>query len=244
MSYHNGFQIYRPEKPTNRLEGKYHKNLDVWAPSVHYKKSLQEIREQRTPAEEYKYQLQTAGKLQRTLQRLEWRWEKDLERWRFASTRIKSLWRGMKSRIAFAETKKKLERERDQREIRLNTLRAFAQNNIEGVLGHIDAYALKHEILDHPFLILMKVKIFYGQERYAECEKLSRMLVDLTGNGQPREEDETCADAMYALSNCLARRGELEAAYDVLKDLVNSYGPRTDACRLQAFLAVKLLPPK
>lgn len=50
-----------PPVQSGRLEGQYYISPN-WAPSVSYKHTLRDIREQFTPAEYYKYRLQTAGR--------------------------------------------------------------------------------------------------------------------------------------------------------------------------------------
>jgi hypothetical protein len=75
------FVIYRPPKPSNRLEDFLYKNYGAWAPSTKYSYTMWDIRNQMTPAEAYRHKLATSGALIRMLQRLEWRWQKAFQLW-------------------------------------------------------------------------------------------------------------------------------------------------------------------
>jgi hypothetical protein len=57
------------------------KKAITWNPDVSYKKTLNEIKSQMTPAEIYRDRLETVGRLARTLNRLETAWAKDFDRW-------------------------------------------------------------------------------------------------------------------------------------------------------------------
>lgn len=68
----------------NALEGYTfveRKKAITWNPDVSYKKKLDQIRTQMTPAEIYRHRLDTIGRLARALLRLESLWTKDFDRW-------------------------------------------------------------------------------------------------------------------------------------------------------------------
>ena len=56
--------------------------------------------------------------------------------------------------------------------------------------------------------------------------------------------DEEDYDAHYMLGTSLVAQGMLDEAFEELKNTINLYGPRSDACKLQGYLCVKLDPPK
>jgi tetratricopeptide (TPR) repeat protein len=228
-----GFKIYRPDKPTNRLEGEHHKDLSKWAPSVHYRKNLTEIMEQLTPSEQYKLDLQTRGKEKRVLQRLELRWnmtEFSLARWTKASTKIKATYRGMLARRAFYIVRDSLRRERDIREARINLVHAWERNEPQEALNILAA--TKDPPLD---MILNAAKLCRACEQFDLCEHFCRKILEI-------ESDH--GDAQYLIGSCYAKLGKLDEAYEILKNLINLNGPRRDACALNAYLCMKLVPPK
>ena len=91
-------------------------------------------------------------------------------------------------------------------------------------------------------LQLMKAKTLYtmaGTEGYdatfEECSKAAESVIEMNIENY---------DAHYILAASLVARQMLSEAFEELKNTINLYGPRSDACKLQGYLCAKLNPPK
>lgn len=136
----------------------------VWRPSANYRYELRDISEQFTPAESYKHVLQTLGKEQRDLQRLEWKWMKNFELWSSIATKIKALYRGMLGRRYFNKVKLDLQLKLAQRRCKEQSIEAYyIQNNSQLALNIISTVPLMNREL-----YLIKFKIMYTYEKYNE----------------------------------------------------------------------------
>lgn len=60
----------------------------VWSPNIYYGQTLEEIKQQRTPAEIYRHKLDTVGRHARDMMRLEVRWSHNLPLWVSLTTKI------------------------------------------------------------------------------------------------------------------------------------------------------------
>lgn len=225
------FVIYRPGKPTNRLEGEHHVDLSKWAPSVHYGLTLEQIRKQLTPSEQHKLNIQTAGAEERRIKKLEARWRAAPLTWGRRTLQIQSWLRGVWSRRAFRKFKAQLMRERDIREARRTMVLAFEEGepykSLE-ILSQTDRPPIDMQV--------NACKILYRLREFAACEAQCKVVL--------KEYDEEHQDAQYILGSSLAARGRLDDAYEVLKTMINLTGPRADACKLSAYICMKLSPPK
>ena len=135
------------------------------------------------------------------------------------------------SRRKFREYKAELIRERDIREARVNLIKAFQENR------PYDALTVLANTRDPPIDMPLNVcKILYSIREYAACEAICKEVL--------QEYDDEEPDAQYILGSTMAARGRLEEAYEVLKQMINLTGPRGDACKLQAYVCMKLVPPK
>lgn len=155
-------QIVHP-KAVVRLEGQHHKTKD-WAPSISYKQSMRDIEEQYTPAENYRNKLLTTGKEARILQRLEWKWQRDLERWTKAATTVKAGYRGMLGRRKFQAMKEDLVIKFEQRTCKANVLELMIDEQFEPALHEFEAVSVMTIEL-----YIMKLKIFYVKEDMKSC---------------------------------------------------------------------------
>lgn len=168
------FQVYRPTKPSGRLDGVYYteERKKLWTPSVSYKYNIDDIRHQFTPAESYRHTLVTSGRVIRLIQKLEKRWNANFEAFTKAALRIQSLHRGNSSRLEFNRIKAQLYEERHLRQTFAQASSLFIEKNYEGaiaqVLGHIPT------TVD---LQLIKMKSEYRLERFQECMKTSAHII-------------------------------------------------------------------
>jgi len=78
-------------------------------------------------------------------------------------------------------------------------------------------------------------KVLYAMKEVAACVAQCRVVMRI---------DSENADAQYILGSCFALQGQLDDAYEVLKTMINLTGPRQDACKLNAYVCMKLVPPK
>ena len=173
------------EKP-EKTKYVYKPKEKLWSPDVDYAKKLAEIQAQRTPAELYRHKLDTIGRHARDMQRLEWRWSRDLDLWvspnmrplglvydymtfvvcnqEKCASRVKAGWRGMKGRIYFTTVRSTLVIQREQREARIS---ATDQYNAGKLFEATDTISAVKYLT--PDLQLMKCKFLYQLQRYSDC---------------------------------------------------------------------------
>ena len=166
------FDIYRPPKPTGRLEGEYYKNQAVWAPSIFYQNSIEAIRDQMTPAQAYRHKLQTTGKEQRILRRLEWRWERDYEGFSKAARCVQAAYRGMTARHFISLIREELVLRKEQREAVAASRSHFEagelNDSMKAILGcRIATIELR----------VLQAKIYYRQEKFDECATSAQQVI-------------------------------------------------------------------
>jgi hypothetical protein len=103
------FEVYRPPLPAHKLLPKYatHRS-DQWAPALSYKLSLSDVKNQLTPAEQYRHQLATSGKHIRLIQRLELRINRNVDAFTQAASVVQRAVRGMIVRREFNKIKDEL----------------------------------------------------------------------------------------------------------------------------------------
>lgn len=225
------FVIYRPPKPSNRSEDFLYKRYGQWAPSIKYSYNMWDIRNQMTPAENYRHQLATSGKTIRILQRLEWRWQKAFKQWWDMSIRVQSGFRGMQARKYYRSVKSDLLRVKEQREAKKSVLRLFAESKKEESLALLD----KVEVLSTE-LWAIKIKILYSSLRFQECFDVCITVIGI---------DPRCEEAHFCIACIYARDGKYIAAYNQLKQLMSQIDePSAEAFRLNALICTKLFPPK
>lgn len=201
-----------------------------WEPNISYKLKIQDVEAQPTPAEAYRHKLATTGKEMRVLQRLEWRWEKRLEKWTRAATIVKAGYRGMLGRRYFRSIREELEVGKEQRTAKASAIAAIRENRKE------DAIRIASSVRKmNGELYLILAKVYYTLHRFEECEKAGRAAFDF-----PRVE----SDARYMVSCSLVQQKQYPEAYEELTRLMVLCGDRDDACKLKSFLSTKLEPPK
>lgn len=168
------FDIYRPSKPTGRLEGEFYQNQAVWAPSIFYKNSVEGIRDQMTPAQAYRHKLQTTGKEERILRRLEWRWERDYEGFSKAARCVQSAYRGMVARQFISLIREELVSQKEQREAIAASRLNFESGNLNEALKAISG--CKTTPIE---LRVLEAKIYYRQEKFEKCEASAQKVIGM-----------------------------------------------------------------
>ena len=225
------FVIYRPPKPSNRLEDFQYKLYGQWAPSIKYSYNMWDIRNQMTPAEHYRHRLATSGQLIRMLQRLEWRWQKSFQLWWDMSIRVQSGFRGLVARKYYRSVKTDLLRIKEQRECKKAVVRVFSEGNKEEalvLLGKVDVLSTE--------LWAIKIKVLYSTKKFDECLGVCKHVLGI---------DPHCEEAHYCLACIYARQERYVDAYMQLKQLMAEVdNPSPDAFRLNGLVAAKLLPPR
>ena len=202
-----------------------------WAPSIKYSYNSWDILHQMTPAENYRHQLATSGKTIRMLQRLEWRWQKALQRWWILATRVQSGYRGMVARKYYRSIKNDLIRFKEQREAQRAVVQLFSSGEKDESLIVLD----KVEVLSTELWII-KIKILFSKGDFLNCAATCRRVIEINGK---------CEEAYYTLACIMAREERYEEAYMQLK-LLMSYvdEPNGESFRLNALICMKLVPPK
>ena len=224
------FTIYRPPKPSNRLEDFLYRD-GQWAPSQKYSFTLWDIRNQMTPAEAYRHRLATSGKTIRMLQRLEWRWQKSFELWWKMALRVQSGYRGMHARKYYRSVKKDLLRVKEQREARRAAVELFEQGDKQGALEVL----AKVEVMSTE-LWTIKIKILYSTEQWEACKEACKTV---------QEIDARCEEAYYCWASILSREKRWNEAYAMLKQLMATVDrPSAEPFRLNALVCSRLRPPK
>lgn len=216
-----------------RLNGEL-KEKGNWKPEVHYKLSLNEIKNQFTPAEEYRYKLATSGKIERALRKLEKLWNLNFDGWTNAAVKVQAAYRGLKGRRFFLSVKPRLEILREHRYAKIAVLKACESGVAPEAL---EILSTVREI--SPELSLMQAKIAYTLKEYHVCETAARRILDAEGWKH---------DARYLLSCSLASRSEFPLCLEELNVLVNQDDLREDikddAYKLRAAVYAKVVPPR
>jgi tetratricopeptide (TPR) repeat protein len=201
----------------------------VWHPNDSYSLTLQQIREQLTPAGLYRQKLATTGKAERALRRLEWRWERRLAKWIRSATTVQAGYRGMVGRRYFKSIRNELEIKRAQREAKIAAIEAFKNGDKEKT---IEILSMVEQMTGE--LYIVKAKVLYTTEQYDQCIESS-----LAALGTPTME----FDARFLLANCYIRKNQMLSAFDELNLLAIAGDQRFDSRRLRAFVATRLDPP-
>ena len=167
------FTIYRPPKTTGRLEGTYYVAPEnTWRPSISYNYTISDIRNQFTPAENYRNALQTSGKLIRLIQRLELRWGRNFKAFTNAALRVQALHRGNVGRAFFKTVKEKLMIELKQRQAKLNASAFFRKNNFEEAVAEVD-----RNLPGSVELLVIKMKSQYRLAHYMNCIDTTEQVI-------------------------------------------------------------------
>jgi len=225
------FVIYRPPKPSNRLEDFLYKNYGAWAPSTKYSYTMWDIRNQMTPAEAYRHKLATSGALIRMLQRLEWRWQKAFQLWWDMSVRVQAGYRGLVARKYYRSVKTDLLRIKEQREAKRAVVKLFADGKKDEALVLLS----KVEVMSTE-LWAIKIKILYSRSKFSECAETCKMVLEI---------DPLCEEAHYCLSCIYCRDERYVDAYKQLKKLMAEVNqPSVQAYQLNGLVCHKLLPPR
>jgi hypothetical protein len=242
----------------------------TWNPDIHYAKTLEEIKNQKTPAELYRHKLDTIGRHARNMQRLEWRWSQNLPLWvstkrrllsirviayfqTKSATAVKAGWRGMKGRIYFKSIKADLVVKREQREAKLNASALFAEGKIHQAVQVLTSVKPENML---PSLLFMKSQFYYQLDEWKLCIDVCRKGIGASNKicvffervmlflkdmlSMPEQ-----AKPRYMLSCALVKQSLYAEAFEELSVLIAVCDPLYDAYKLRAYIGFeKLRPPK
>jgi hypothetical protein len=181
------FVIYRPPVTSGRLEPIYKAPTpNEWRPSVSYKHSLADIRNQYTPSEFFRHRLETVGKEIRLLQKLETRWHRRFEEFTLASIKVQALFRGTRGRAYFQSIKLELEKDLKRRRSYCFARESF----LAGDFAESLQYCVEADEHPEPLQIIqMKAQYrlghfsdcaFTAEQIFSECFPADSLLIALT----------------------------------------------------------------
>jgi hypothetical protein len=230
------FEIYRPEKHSDRLElfnenGEIIPKDDVWKPSVSYKVKLSEVKSQFTPAEYFRYRLQTSGKYIRMIQRLEARWKRNYQVWNNATLRIQAAYKGMKSRFYFQTIKDGLFKQLKHRRLLEATRTSFFK---ERIYEKTIELALTTEY-ESDELLTLTMKAHYRLSHYSQCISVANLLLSVNNQNE---------EATYFKACSLTACKQYDDALTTLKDVMSLRGYTADHLfALCGCLCFEVFPP-
>jgi tetratricopeptide (TPR) repeat protein len=178
-----------------------------WEASSHYSKTLRQVRQQVTPAGQYREYYKAFGREEAVIRLLDRRIDPQVDKCRTAVTCLQARQRGWKGRQYFLSVRDALIDARMQREIRRDALAFFRLGDKRASLDTILQYRGPSLGLG---LYVMKCKLYYGLGEIDQCMKTARGLVTL---------DPTHLDGNYLLACCLVAREQYEAAFQLLSTL-------------------------
>ena len=166
---------------------------------------------------------------ERWLRRLEWRWERRLEKWTRCASVVKAGFRGMKTRRYVNSIRHKLEVERQQRNAKSDAVAAFAKGGQQEVL---DIISTVKEMNGE--LWIVKAKVFFIMSDLDNSLKAAE-------NAMKWEKWEI--DGRYIIACVHVRNKDLLAAYEQLTALGVLGDQRLNTRRLRAYVATRMIPP-
>lgn len=174
-----------------------------------------------TPAQAYKHRLQTTGKEIRMLQRLEWKWQRNFERWTILALRVQSCYRGFKGRQYFKSVRENLVLQHKRKECKhLSTLHFREGNKLEAlrILSKLSFEEKTSEIR------MITLRTLYCLRMFSECEcECDRVL----------RIDKLNEDAHYIKACSFVSREMFEEAYSALRVLFGTFEePHPESYRL------------
>ena len=166
------FVKYRPARISDRLPPNHLPENRNWAPSVSYKFTLDDIKNQFTPAEYFRHRLATSGFHIRLIQKLELRWSRNLGAFIKAAIKLQSLYRGVQGRRHFERVSVKLKEELKERRIFQSAVSCFKLSKFEDSLRFIDEFGKFNEEL-----AVIRMKSFYRLISYHSCIKAANETI-------------------------------------------------------------------
>lgn len=216
-----------------RLNGQP-KEPGYWKPEVNYKLSITDVKNQRTPAEEYRHKLVTSGKVERLLRKLEQTWVLNISLWNSSTTKVQAAYRGLLGRRLFLSQRPRLVILREHRYAKIDVMQACEAGAAGEALHRLSTVP---EI--SPELSLIQAKIAYTLREFNVCESAARRILEAEGWKH---------EARYVLSCSLASRFEFHKCLEELNVLVNQDDLKDDlkedAYRLRATVCAKVIPPR
>lgn len=173
---------YRPPISSGRLAqtlSSGERNRDKfghWTPSLSYTHTLEDVKNQFTPAEYYRYNLVTSGKIIRQLIRLEARWNKNYDIFVRAAVKVQSLHRGNVGRKHFHQVEDVLKEKYRYRETKKIAIKLFEERRFEEVLKVINKLTF---YLD---LAVIKLKSQYKAQKFGLCISLADEIIGILFN--------------------------------------------------------------
>lgn len=160
------FEIYRPPRIPSRLEPKFIPPPEnEWRPSLDYKHTLLDVKQQFTPAEYYRQRLKTSGAYIRMIQRLEMRWSRHLEKFTSASITVQAWFRGVMGRRLFQKVKIANYDTMLRRKFTPPAMSAYAQGDYHSALTEIFKAPAPHGDV----LWTLTAKCQYRLKKYHDC---------------------------------------------------------------------------
>ena len=205
------------------------KKNNLWKPDDSYKLTLKEIREQKTPSGIYRHVLTTTAAEERFLRRLEWRWERRLEKWTRCASVVKAGFRGMKTRRYVNSIRHNLEVERKQRNAKFEAVAAFSNGEKQEVL---DIISTVNEMNGELWII--KAKVYFTMSDLENSFHAAETAV---------KWEKWEMDGRYIMACVHARHQNLTAAYGELITLGVLGDQRLNTRRLRGYVATRMLPP-
>lgn len=147
-------------------------NPSGWAPSIDYKQSLQEIRNQLTPAQIYRAKARAFNREQKTLNHLESVIQSNYIKCSNAALKIQKCFRNAKKRWRLKDIKESLELTRNQTVAKSVCAQKLSEND---VIGAIDA--LDEMIAPSDDVLIAKAKMVYSVGDFIRTEDIARKLI-------------------------------------------------------------------
>lgn len=189
-----------------------------WEASSHYSKTLRQVRQQVTPAGQYREYYKAFGREEAVIRLLDRRIDPEVDKCRTAVIWMQARHRGWKGRQYFLSIRDALIDARTQLYIRRDAMALFRQGDKRASLDTILRYRGPALGLG---LYVMKCKLFYSLGEIAECMRTARELIAI---------DHTNVDGHYLLACCLVSREQYEAAFQLLSTL---FSESSDATQVQ-----------
>jgi hypothetical protein len=147
-------------------------NPSGWAPSIDYKQSLDEIRNQSTPAQIYKAKARALDRIQKNIQRLDLIIQLNHAKCSKAALTIQIFYRNTKRRMHLKALQGSSELMRNHTITKARYMQKLAENDIVGAIAALD------DMMAPPDQILMtKSKMLYSIGDFVRAEDITKQLI-------------------------------------------------------------------
>jgi len=174
-----------------------------------------------TPAQAYKHRLQTTGKEVRMLQRLEWKWHRNFEKWTILATRVQSCYKGYKGRQYFKSVRENLILQHKRKDCKnFSTIHFRAGNKLEA-LKTLNTLSFEEKTSE---IRMITLRALYCLRMFPECERECDRVLRI---------DKLNEDAHYIKVCSFVSRGMYQEAYTALRVLFSTFEePNPESYRL------------